>query len=155
MCLYVCSNCFQNQIRVLASNASSGVKIKISLHSPIHLLDFQTSAGEPLGNCLHSSISSYLWVAFTSCGFIPLPYSALTTPSISFWATPLAFFSRGCHCRYFIGFLSSSILMTWPFHLSLYYSTSHTNGTTPSSSLFCVFLTLSFLVTLLINFNTL
>ena len=77
----------------------------------------------------------------------PLSSTALTPPIHHFWGQPTGLFPFGFHIEYLLGFLSSPILITCPYHLNLIHSISFNNGVTCNSVLMMMFLVLSFHLT--------
>lgn len=99
--------------------------------------------------CLHLSRSSYICPFYTCSISKSLFSNQSLTPSIHlFLCLSTGLLPCGYHSRYFLGFQSSSILLTCPYHLSYNLSTSLSRSVTPNSSHILSILILSFLVTL-------
>ena len=82
--------------------------------------------------------------------------SAASTPCIHrFQGQPTGLFPSGFYDKYLLGLLSSSILVTCPYHLNLLRSISSNNGVTCNSALMVVFLILSFRETPFVVLSTL
>ena len=105
---------------------------------------------------LQLSLSQHLAFSSTSLHDVSLLSSATSTPSIHLLrGLPTGLLPSSFHNRYFLGFLSISILIKCPYHFSLFLSISSNNDVTFSSHRMVVFLTLSLLVIPFIALKTL